>query len=589
MRHALPLSLTLAALVGVPACNDAPTGLQLALAPETPTTEDDLELTLATPAVDAQGDEIRYEIAWTVDGAPSATHEGLLRISGAGTAKGQVWEATVTPIDDQDEAGEAASIAVTVVNTPPRGAELVVSPAVATTTDDVSVAVSGQEDPDDDPLSLSYAWSVDGVPSGTEAELPASNFQKGQQVQVVVTVADDESETAFTSTALTIGNTPPTLSQVQATPPSPRVDEPIACAPVDGADIDEDPLSYRYRWYVDGRELPDQTGAELTTGFAKEQIIACEVTISDGEADGPTVRSNDVTAVNSLPELASVTVSPAEPTTVDDLTARVSRVTNADDDAVVLTYRWFVNGTRVLSDVSIELTSTLPADTFLRDDEVRVEVSGDDGDGDGDGDRAIDSVTIANTAPVVTGVFLDPNPSFTDVDLVAVVNSSDIDGDPLTHTFTWYVNSVAQTETGDTLSSSAYERGDDIDVDVEADDGDLTSAAVSATTLTISNAPPSTPVIELTPTRPTSSDDLECEVTTASTDKDMDSITYSTTWVRDGTDFRTVTSSSTSVTLSASDVDDGDEWSCEVFATDGSDDSATVVSATVDVVDGAGL
>ncbi|HID71454.1 MAG TPA: hypothetical protein EYP29_01760, partial [Thermoplasmata archaeon] len=108
------------------------------------------------------------------------------------------------------------------------------------------------------------------------------------------------------------------------------------------------------------------------------------------------------------------------------------------------------------------------------------------------------SILIHNTPPVMKGgvainsSFVKPWIAYTNTSLTAVeLNYFDIDGDALDHyTYRWYLNGVwLQDHYNKTLPSTLFKKGDEIQVVLQAYDGENYSVPVNATIL-ISNAPP---------------------------------------------------------------------------------------------------
>ena len=94
------------------------------------------------------------------------------------------------------------------------------------------------------------------------------------------------------------------------------------------------------------------------------------------------------------------------------------------------------------------------------------------------------------------------------------------------------------------------------------------------------------PVVEVTPADAVEGDDLTCTVTTASTDADGDSMTYAFAWDVDGVDYASAADSAYSSVVDGADVSDGEEWTCEVTASDGTA-SGSAGSDSVTTDDGA--
>lgn len=93
---------------------------------------------------------------------------------------------------------------------------------------------------------------------------------------------------------------------------------------------------------------------------------------------------------------------------------------------------------------------------------------------------------VANSPPVVIQVSVVPGPN----GLEAVAESLDPDGDRLTHRVTWYRDGAPIAATGPRLAVGSLERGERIEAEVVAVDGELRSAPVRAEALPFDNHPP---------------------------------------------------------------------------------------------------
>ena len=224
-------------------------------------------------------------------------------------------------------------------------------------------------------------------------------------------------------------------------------------------------------------------------------------------------------------------------------------------------------------------------------------------DGYSSGDSDDDEVTVINTPPSVDSVDITPDPAFTDTDLAADPSGwTDADGDPEGYQWQWqkYVDGSWQdidSADSDMLDSSNFFKDDQIQVICIPYDGDDTGPPVEATgapvddNITISNTPPTAPVIDVTPDIPLVDNDLLCTITGTSSDIDGDGVIYFYTWFKDGEsqedldDMTTVSAGHTSV---------DEVWRCVVTPNDGTDngttaeDEVTVISnnpPSVDEVD----
>jgi sulfatase modifying factor 1 len=186
---------------------------------------------------------------------------------------------------------------------------------------------------------------------------------------------------------------------------------------------------------------------------------------------------------------------------------------------------------------------------------------------------------------------LSHSTAYTDDTLTANVTVSDADGDTPTTTYDWYVAGASvQDGTDSSLSGgSFFDKDEDVYVIVTADDGTDTTSATSGT-LTISNTPPAAPVIAIDPSDPREGEELVCEVTTASADDDLDTVTYSMAWEVDGAAYGgsgAATTTWTDDTIDGSVPLIGEDWTCTATPDDG-DDLGSVDTDSVSIASGSG-
>ena len=272
-----------------------------------------------------------------------------------------------------------------------------------------------------------------------------------------------------------------------------------------------------------------------------------------------------------LLEAPTFTLTPAAPTTVDDIV-----VTEASCEDC--TYRWFQGGTLVPG-----LTGdTVPATHTTRDETWVVLVA------EADGPPTEAKVTVGNAAPVVISVHLHPEVIRTDDDLTVIVESEDADGDDTEPpTVTWYVNEV-QGETGPTLSGDQFDKGDDVHAEVMVSDGSVPSHPVTSSTSTVVNSPPTEPglTIEALP-----GVGLQCRISSPAIDADDDDLEHSFTWTLDGAPFTDTDELQEEVypddTVVVESFELGQLWGgrVEVTEIDEGDAVPVVATATYEVLD----
>ncbi len=455
-----------------------------------------------------------------------------------------------------------------------------------------SAIVSDNEDVASD---LWVSWESDrdgliyeGPPDSTGvAQFFDSGLSFGDHA-LTVTVTDSAGLYATALGAFTV-NGAPSAPTVSISPASPYTGDDLRVS-IDTAasDPDGDPLTYTYAWSVDGVPSAASTSSTLpASATSNGETWAVSVTATDGLAtSAPAVAS---TLIANTPPVAAVSLTPGSPTRSSTLTCSAAS-TDADADTVTYGFSWTVAGAAVAASTTASDTSTL-ASAFAAGDVVTCVVLADDGEGGTDSASA--SVTIGNTAPVVSSVTLSPGAVYTNDTLTATPVSSDADGDSLTLTYDWYVDgALAQSGATATLSGvTRFSRGQAVYVTVTADDG-TTTASANSSSVTVSNTAPTAPVVAITPVDAADGDDLTCSVTTASYDADGDALTYSFDWDVDGVAYGGAADGGTSSMVDGGDVESNDIWSCSATPTDGdawgaNTETATEIGCWVGTFDGA--
>lgn len=163
--------------------NTAPELSAVAIDNSAPLTNDVLGLT--STSADADGDTVSLDVEWYVGGSKVGTRTTL---DGAvAFAKGDEIYAIVTPTDGTDSGTAVRTASVTVGNTPPGAATVVLDPSdPAEGVDDLVCTVSAT-DADADPLAWTFAWTVDGIAT-TATE---TTYEAGDTVLAEATTAGE--------------------------------------------------------------------------------------------------------------------------------------------------------------------------------------------------------------------------------------------------------------------------------------------------------------------------------------------------------------------------------------------------------------
>lgn len=545
--------------------NTAPTLDTATLSPD-PAYEADTVVCSPGTSADDDGDTVTFTYGWTVNGGGVAATTNSL--TGTDFDKDDAVVCVVTPTDGTDAGTPVVSTSLTISNTPPTIASATISPTAPVVDDVLTVAVAGWSDDDSDAEAYYYQWFVNGAPeSGATLSSFSGAFVRGDVVEVVVTPWDgDDTGTPLTSGAVTIDNAVPVITSVSLTPTSATEGSTLTCADNGTSDADGDTVSLTYGWAVNGVTIA-WTSTTVDGGqFDKDDTVACTITPSDGTDTGTTVSSNTVTIANTPPVLSSVSLGPDPAYEGSTLSCTAGSTSDDDGDTVGLTYSWDVSG------VGLTVTATtLTSSAFSKGDAVSCTVTPDDGDDVGTS-LTSNTLTISNSAPSATSVSISPTSALADDTLTASVSGwSDPDGDTAGYLYQWYVDGSPVAGATSASLAGAFAKGEAVTVEAWPWDGTDAGTSVTSSAITIGNTKPTDPSVAISPSSPQPEDDLSCTLTTSSTDADGDTISYTYSWQKGG-----VGTSHTTSLVAASDTQDGETWTCCVYANDGTNNSATV-------------
>jgi len=510
---------------------------------------------------DADGHSDQSTWSWTVNGTEADTTASL----SAGFVGGDLVACEVTPYDGADS-GTPVSDSLTISNSAPSITDVTIDPNPAVAGDTLTCAWTF-EDPDGDTDQSTVAWAVNGTTVATSATLSTS-LSDGDLVRCTVTPDDGTDTGTAASASLTVSNSAPSITTVTILPSDPTAEDSLTCTWSGYSDADGDPDASTLLWTVDGSATG--TSTTLSSGYVGGDEVTCTVTPSDGSSTGTSV-SDTVTIGNTPPVLEEVTLTPVDPDASDTLTCTPGTTTDADGTtSFTYSYAWAIDGSTT-SDTGSTLSGA-----FAKGETVTCSVTPSDGDDEGSAVTS-EGVTVVNSPPEVTGIaFSDTTPATEDV-LSATVSTTDLDGDSVSLSYTWYVDGteVSGATTSSLDGADHFDKDQSIVLEVVPSDGSDDGDTATSDTLTVANTPPYAPTVLITPADPEEgADDLYCEVTGESEDLDGDTVTYSAVWTVDGSLWTGSTSTTTWTddTIDASDTLEGEVWECSMTPDDGDDD-----------------
>ena len=471
-------------------------------------------------------------------------------------------------------------------NTPPVASNLSIDPLSPDTGDDLNASYD-YYDANGDPQSGSeIRWYKNGDEQAAYYGLTtvsAADTSKGENWNFSVRPSDGEDfGTLQTSSAVTIGNTPPVASNLDIDPPSPYTDDDLN-ASYDFNDADGDPQSgSEIRWYKNGDEQVAYFGLTIVSSAdtSKGESWSFSVKPRDGTDFGTLQTSSSVTIGNTPPVASNLDIEPSSPDTGDALDASYDYYDADGDSQSGSEIRWYKGVDEQAA--YFGLTTVSSTDTS-KGENWSFSVKPRDGT-DFEALQTSSTVTIGNTPPVASNLDIDPPSPGPDDDLFASYDFSDANGDSNSGSeIRWYRNGDEQIEYYGlgTVSAADTSGGDVWNFTVRPSDGEDFGTLHTSSTVIVSNTPPVASNLSIEPPSPGLDDDLVGSYDYYDADGDLQSGSE-IRWYRNGDEQIAYYGLGA---VSAADTSDGDVWYFTVRPSDGEDFGDTRTSNSVIIGD----
>ncbi|GEM_PF-2692505 len=419
--------------------NEPPGPALVTIGPEAPRTTEELRAAIVTHAEDPDRNFSGiYHYRWSRDFVAVPELDGSDTVPAALTRRFEAWSVEVRAEDDRGELGPASGASTSIVNSRPE-VDVVILPELPTSDDDLTASVT-VEDPDEDSVTTTFAWFLDGervLELEDREVVPASATAPTQRWEVHVLASDTREETTAVADSVIV-NRAPAMVSVQITPDPAFSDDTLTAAGV-GEDADGDPVTLSHSWTVSGSLVPGVDGPTLgPEHFERGDAVVVEATPHDGREAGPALASSDVEIINSPPTVLSTSIRTATP--VPQFWAQTLGWVDVDGDQEAYLYAWSVDGVTIGTDPTLDYSLLTLGQTVL------VEVTPTDGLEAG--------LPVTDSALFSPALSLTPTThDFGDLD-IGCVSTATFDAE---NTGTIQVNVSSTTLTGDpglALSSS---------------------------------------------------------------------------------------------------------------------------------------
>jgi len=197
---------------------------------------------------------------------------------------------------------------------------------------------------------------------------------------------------------LTTGNHPPVI-RAATLHPSPIVLTGPIVVQVEAQDVDLNPLSFRYRWIVNGQPVRNQDGEQLSPELLKRgDAVSVEIWPHDGMVEGRPFTTEPFVVANSPPVVSHLAIEPELVSPGARVRARAD-ILDADRDVIHVFYRWWKNDALIQEGEEAELDTA----EFSRGDTLSIEAVPFDGMQKGKAVRSA-PVRVGNTPPRILSV-----------------------------------------------------------------------------------------------------------------------------------------------------------------------------------------
>ncbi len=207
-------------------------------------------------AVDPDGDHVRLGYVWSIDGKGVQGNGEKLDLVGQ-LARGAEVEVRVTASDGHAES-DAFAATTQIGNRAPRISALTIQPAGKITAAGPITAIATGSDPDDDPLSYEYTWTVNESTSDERGPVfPDTELKRGDIVEVSVIARDDQAESEpIVSPKIEVMNSAPVIRSQ----PDMTGAEGVFAYQVAAEDADGDALRYGLGKVPEGMTVLAESG-----------------------------------------------------------------------------------------------------------------------------------------------------------------------------------------------------------------------------------------------------------------------------------------------------------------------------------------
>ena len=248
---------------------------------------------------------------------------------------------------DGELESEPAEDSLTIVNGAPQINSIAITSTDGFYNTSTLTCTADITDPDEDPLDITYEWTMDGQSAGSDTTLVLTPqiTTPTTSISCSVTAVDNDGESQTAQATETLLNRLPVLSDVILSPVSPTTNQDLSLT-YSLSDEDQDTPMVSISWYVDGSLVQEGSESLSHMFYGRDQVVSVDIEPYDVYGVGA-IQTTSVTVVNSPPEGAELRIDPENPREgVDDLHCVLeTEPTDPDGDAITHVFSWTRNGT----------------------------------------------------------------------------------------------------------------------------------------------------------------------------------------------------------------------------------------------------
>lgn len=270
--------------------NTPPTTPQITFLPNPVFSNQDL-LAIPVGATDVDGDALTYTYEWSQNGALQVHSTDTIPLTELFVD--DTWTVVITP-DDGYDIGPSNSASITISNTPPTFSIPITVTSTQVEIGDTVQCAAEAFDIDDGTLSITYEWSVNGLPvsSGDLVSIPTTSTI-GDTYLCSVSATDNNGSGISDSTTVTVVNTPPVVSipTISSTNGQYFVTSELICS---SSVLDpNESLNATYQWILNGSSLENTDTIDLSTfTILPGDTVSCQASVTDSSGDTDTASSS---------------------------------------------------------------------------------------------------------------------------------------------------------------------------------------------------------------------------------------------------------------------------------------------------------